>query len=90
MRKTFSQRVHSDLKQQAAGGAALDVLLETRDALGHVKVDSTVAYLPRDRQHIRRAILSMPPIVSDGPRKAGHNLPEQRLPGPSERGDRAK
>lgn len=53
MRKTFAARFYTHVRTRRISGVDLDPIAETKEALGHVNVESTIAYLQIGRQHTR-------------------------------------
>ena len=54
MRKTFAQKVYDHCKERSAAGEPIDPLTETKEALGHENVQSTIHYLGLRNENTRR------------------------------------
>lgn len=59
MRKTYARGVHEYLQGVQASGVPVDVLLATRDAMGHSDTRSTEAYVDADRGQVLAAVLAV-------------------------------
>lgn len=59
MRKSFASWVHRKYMKLSAAGEEVDAIFGTQEALGHVKVDSTIKYLRRNKAKVAEVVRSL-------------------------------